>query len=98
MQSSPTHWPGSSLVRGAPDVERALVGSGSYSTVYKAIDNSTGNAFAIKVMEMDKYRDGPGACNFAHRQLDVFQRLEHVSGPPTQLPLCFLADNGVRKT
>ncbi|KLU90697.1 serine/threonine protein kinase [Magnaporthiopsis poae ATCC 64411] len=65
------------LFREAEGARRQLIGGGQFGEVYRAVDDLTGNSFAIKVLLLDKCRNPEDARSHAHREIKVLERLEH---------------------
>ncbi|KAJ2898970.1 uncharacterized protein MKZ38_003539 [Zalerion maritima] len=57
---------------------RDWIGEGSYGTVYKAVDRTSGHVFAIKVVDLKKYDDVDAARALIHREIKVMKRLNHA--------------------
>jgi serine/threonine protein kinase len=59
---------------------RKQEGEGSFGTVYKAIDQTSGHVFAIKVVRLERYSGGANAARaLLHGEIEVSRRLKHVS-------------------
>lgn len=58
---------------------RTKLGQGSYGKVYKAIDQTTGHAFAIKVVDLQASDNPNAARTLLHREVETMERLRHVS-------------------
>jgi hypothetical protein len=60
---------------------RRPIGSGSFGTVYEAIDWASGHKFAIKVVHLDRYntKDRDLARAGLHREIKIMGRVKHVS-------------------
>ncbi|RMZ76979.1 hypothetical protein DV738_g4644, partial [Chaetothyriales sp. CBS 135597] len=48
---------------------RLQIGAGSFASVYRAIDEISGNSFAVKVVNLEKYGDLNGARAILHREI-----------------------------
>jgi hypothetical protein len=66
------------LFREADGNPRARIGGGQFGVVYRAVDFESGNAFAVKVIQLDQYPDPEHARAVAHREVKALQRLKHV--------------------
>ncbi len=71
------HSPERPLVREV-EGQREPIGGGSFGNVYKAIDASTGNYFAIKVVKLDSYPRIEEARAAVHREITNLKRVKHV--------------------
>jgi serine/threonine protein kinase len=60
-------------------VLRTFVGRGAFGQVYSAIDQTTGHAFAVKVISLDKCDDVDAKRGSVHREIQIMKRLSHVS-------------------
>jgi hypothetical protein len=71
------------LFRDVPHL-RAKLGSGAYGTVYSAVDQASGNLFAIKVVKLNRAAgmDIDTARALLHREIKVMERVKHVSAGP----------------
>lgn len=67
-----------SLFKDIPHL-REWKGEGSYGNVYKAVDQTSGHIFAIKVVKLKKYGDIDAARALIHREIRFMKRLKHVS-------------------
>lgn len=55
------------------------IGSGSFGTVYKAVDRSSRHVYAVKVIDLTRH--GPDMRALIHREIKVMERLKHVGIP-----------------
>ncbi|KAK4065225.1 uncharacterized protein Triagg1_8664 [Trichoderma aggressivum f. europaeum] len=56
---------------------RKKIGSGTFGNVFRAVDEMSGNYFAIKVVKLEKYGDIDVARAMLHREIKVMERLRH---------------------
>ena len=59
---------------------RQRIGSGTFGTVYRAIDRATAHAFAIKVVDLSTGNTDTQRA-MLHREIKVMERLKHVGLP-----------------
>ncbi|KAL5195329.1 putative serine/threonine-protein kinase [Glycine soja] len=67
------------------DLDRSMVGQGTYSNVYKALDQETGEIVALKKVKFNTSE--PESIKFMAREIMILQRLDH----PNVLKLIGLA-------
>lgn len=78
---------------------RELVGKGTYGKVYRAVDETSGNLFAVKVVKLEGYGDIDAARAMLHREIKVMERLRHVSQRSVTVPpLLIFTDTSHRTT
>ncbi|CAK7200165.1 hypothetical protein SEUCBS139899_002856 [Sporothrix eucalyptigena] len=66
------------LFREAPGARRRRLGRGSYGSVFAAVDSISGEAFAVKVIDLSQYPGGiEYARSAAHAEVKHLQRLQH---------------------
>ncbi|KAL7936915.1 kinase-like domain-containing protein [Trichoderma chlorosporum] len=65
-----------SLFKDIPQL-REKIGSGAFGKVFRAVDEMSGNYFAIKVVKLEKYGDIDVARAMLHREIKVMERLRH---------------------
>ncbi|KAI0389807.1 kinase-like protein [Xylariaceae sp. FL0594] len=59
---------------------RIHIGAGGFGTVYSAIDRTTGNPFAVKVVDLAKDKRGIEQARSAlNREVTIMQELDHVN-------------------
>ena len=58
---------------------RHLIGLGSYGQVYRAVDQVSGNLFAIKIVNLGCHNDIEAARAVFHREVKIMEKLKHVS-------------------
>ncbi|KAL8383044.1 hypothetical protein RB595_006691 [Gaeumannomyces hyphopodioides] len=65
------------LFQEAKGVKRVRIGGGQFGKVYQAVDDLTGNRFAVKALLLDKHGDPEDARSRAHREVKALMRLKH---------------------
>ncbi len=65
---------------------REFKGAGSFGTVFQTVDRRSGDAIAVKVVNLGDYGDIETARALLHREIKVMERLQHVSD--TTSPRC----------
>jgi hypothetical protein len=68
------------------DNSRILIGSGAFGRVFKAVDRSSGNYFAVKMVDLNKQGNVEHARAALHREVKILERISHV-GTLLSLPL-----------
>ena len=55
-----------------------VLGKGSFATVYRAVDRSTGEYRAIKIMNKRRFEKNPKTTMMLQREVAIMRGLKHV--------------------
>lgn len=60
------------------EIQGSSIGKGSFATVYKAIERSSGRTVAVKVIKKARFKDQPKTMAMLRREIEVMKSLSHV--------------------
>lgn len=55
------------------------IGKGSFATVHKGVQKSSGRLVAIKVIQKQRFIKNPQTMKMFAREVDIMKKLDHVS-------------------
>jgi serine/threonine protein kinase len=55
----------------------AVIGSGTFGSVYKALKRSTSKLYAVKVIQKKKIESDPELLEFLKREIEALRKVNH---------------------